>query len=163
LTHLHGRTELTFLGTHGAFWAGQGGFLHASIIVMVGAGSEYWEDSRFIHEKYGGKVKVVTMGGDMNKDGKLVGLYDRESDLNFSIKREMQLLNVSSGQIGELFAATNSFQENANINYWAFGPGVKNSNSFARGLLDAVGISYNKPKWSLPGWGYRIPKSIYGR
>ena len=157
--YLHGRNELSFLGVHNAF--GIPGVGHASILIFAGEGSEFWSHDNFSNTAWGGAARFVTIGGEsVPGDGMLRGRLDRDSDANLGNKREMQLLSVSPSQVHQMFTATAHFNNNASLRYNLFN---MNSNSFARGLLDAVGISYTTPRSNLPAWNTRIPAHHFGR
>jgi RHS repeat-associated protein len=169
------QTHAAYIGVSSAFIDGNP-LNHASIIVFVAPGSEFYENA---YDKYfkqytgctGISSRYVTFGGEASGPtltwqgfswGHVVTKKNRDRDVDLSIKKEMISLNVNATDIQNLFESDGNFKNNQVIANLSYAPAptdrynTYNSNSFARGLLDASDISYENPS-AVPGWARPIP------
>jgi len=174
--------EMVFLGEHGAFvptsW---NPFGHASVIIFIPPHHSLYNAPIFSREggTRWGNVRYATIGG--TSDGTapfLSGTTSSEKDRNLAIKTSMQLIHSGSGMALSLFAANTHFNAHNNRGFLYHVAGGRarisivpghlisvqgyNSNSYARSLLNAVGLSPT-PVGSLPGWNTRIGTSYFGQ
>jgi len=159
--YMHGQSELVFLGAHGVppLVGGRANMPHhLSIVIMVDSSSVFWNDVRFTYNFaiYGGRVRYATIGagGETFTGGFLVsGINRRPNDINLDIKTDMINLGVSDFEIiNTLFNLERYYSNTSPYTLFPAEFGEHNSNSFARGLLLAAGISPPKPNRNLPGW-----------
>jgi len=174
-------TEIAFLGSHSVYGAGG----HAGIIIMINDGSEFWGDSRFEHTLFSGNIRFTTLGAGPETErignfGNLIAAYNHIRDVGIitgdSPNARMTYLGASAEQISTLLNADLYFrtQHNDTLRYSPF-PSFPltgtafNSNSYARGLLNAARIPsagltlipFGSQHW-YPGWTVRIPRSYFG-
>jgi hypothetical protein len=162
----NGQTHAAFIGLHGAFVSGNPA-THACIVVFAAPGSVFYEeeynnDEQF--KRYSGNSRYMTFGGQASRivGGHVISVNNRPSDVNLNIKGSMLRLNVDVTQIHNLITSEENFSRNqatANLKYEPVPSDANNSynsNSFARGLLNASGIVYDTPVLA-PGWGRPIP------
>jgi len=158
-------TEMVFMGTH--FVNMPINFTdshHSCAIMFVGTDSSYWDDGRFIkNEKWG--IRYATIGGESGIfNSFLTGKVNRDSDVTLSTKVEMQWLHSGVGKIEKLFAAEENYRNNTRWVWdklpYTFYPTDQfgyNSNSYARGILESVGLNPKTPSHNSPGWNQIIP------
>ncbi len=131
---------------------------HASVIIMVDSNSAYYGTGNFTANEslWGGMVQYATIGAG-SVDGNLVSGINRKKDIKLNNKNEM----IDSGATGDtmiatLFAYEEYYRRNNTLDYTLFpgknSAGEHNSNSFARGILNAAGVYPAKPPRNLPGW-----------
>jgi hypothetical protein len=177
----NGHTHSAYIGIHEAFFPRNVGD-HASIIVFAAPGSvfygaEYTENAfRNYTGVRGSSSRYVAFGGEASQNpltnwgswGHVISKNNRESDVDLARKTFMIPLNVTIANIHSLLENARYFEDNQatwNLKYdpATIPANTYNSNSFARGLIDASGIvGYANPA-AAPGWGRPIPASYFGR
>jgi hypothetical protein len=130
-----------------------------------------------------GGVRYATIGaGNPEGRGYLNSDINRDPyDINMSIKDEMIKLNVADiSKINAMFIAEQNYRDKHTdeVIYQLFPRLVDvyddyldayytvqgyNSNSFIRGLLDAVEIEAPNPKYILPGWTTPLHEKYFGK
>lgn len=113
---------------------------------------------------------TVGAGGDAlsSMAGKLTGDYNRKKDILLDIAVERsKLVDLHKDDVNDIITFTEYFRENSSLPYALFpNIGVKyyNSNSFARGLLDAAKVDYSEhdPTHNVPGWDKPVPEKYFG-
>ena len=175
--------EIIFLGQHGAFVPEDyNPFSHASAIIFISLGHTLYNDSRFNEETLWGIVRYATIGGTSRWTVPFLnGSINEESDRKLEIKTSMQWLHTGVGKAQELFESFSYFKKHhcSKFLYHPTGAPIRipllplhipdpiiaqgyNSNSYARGLLNSVGLN-PKPKGILPGWQVKIKPGFFGR
>lgn len=163
----NGKEAAIYLGVHDvAVWN-----YHTSIIIFVNENSKYYNSTRFneVDGQYGVKYATIGAGPGWGLSGDpLKAGFNRENDQKLGIKNTLQNLNANDDWIiDRLFNNTNYYINNnqSNTDYILF-PGENgeyNSNSFAHGLLNSVGIDASKPDYNLPGWNYPVTEDNFGQ
>ena len=172
-------TEMIFLGEHRAFAEVNPTVLgHASVIIFVTSNHEFYSDERFknIPSNRWNDIKYATLGGESfgsNSSPFLQGTVNRESDMNLNIKTSMQQIRTKS-KIAEALFESSEYFNNHNYFRFPYNPlgsiffiGIVpiqgyNSNSYARGILNANGF-YPNPIGILSGWNTIIDRSAFGQ
>jgi hypothetical protein len=160
--------HLVFIGTHPV---GDAHNLvdHASIITMVYEGHEmlrlpFSEHFMATNSLYGEKIRYATIGAGPNH-GMLIGAFNRIDDRDLEMKTGMRNIDVNAETLIHLFYRANHYNvHRRDIPYkmTGFGRGNYNSNSYARGVLRAVGIR-DSNNLLLPGWGNPVPMHEFYR
>ena len=94
-------------------------------------------------------------------------MNNRPSDVDLTIKNAMLPFNSSTQTIHNLLSSAQNFQNNQarwNLPYAPVPTGLAgtyNSNSFAHGLLRAVGVSNIPNVTGAPGWGRPIASHYF--
>jgi hypothetical protein len=102
-------------------------------------------------------------------DGKLTSDYNRKQDVKLNIAVEMNHLCYQSvAQVKNIIRLNEYYAAHDKPPYALFtkkSNGTYNSNSFARGLLDAAGIDYSHcpPQHKVPGWEKPLLKTYFWR
>lgn len=147
------------------------GSYHASIVIVPDDQARYLTDRRFLSTAEGGVYLTLGAGP---VDGRLVADRNREYDANLDISHELIRLDLGSRYEDEVIEALYSGMlfyrddldydlfacPNQDAKWWRPDDGY-NSNSFARGLLEAAGLAVPQPSASLPGFDKPIPPALF--
>ena len=175
-----------FLGSHDVLHIGN----HANVIIFADPNSQLVKDNPDLFENTITIDGVIwaygTMGAGekyLNAEGDLISENNRDGDVGVVQKNEkespnsdMTEIEASYEEILALILSDKYFRENHNGEI-AYGAIMKksseyyNSNSYAKGLLEAAGLSApSLPRWFFdlieewfPGWDKPIPKSYFGK
>ena len=179
-----GQTASAFLGVHPVALGHQ----HTSVIVFAGQDSVFYNKGSFNNKNRHFGMQFATLGAG-SIGGKLISGVNREpNDINMDIKVQMTSLGVhDTATIRALFANELHYRTNyTNVNYDLFpdiatwsDPHGYNSNSFAHGLLQSVGVFPKAPSYiwyspihdhvsstiyySVPGWSKPLPIEYFRR
>ncbi|MCL2049737.1 MAG: hypothetical protein FWG87_13540 [Defluviitaleaceae bacterium] len=163
--------EIIFLGAHRAFDE-YNPFetnppLHTMAIMFLTEHTDTYINNRTAFDMNfprWGNIRYATIGG--TSDGNvpfLWGTYKSDTDHNLSTKRFMRHIHTGVGKISELFAAFHYFDEH-NTKKIVYLVAIDNSNSYARGILEAVGLSPTLPSGVIvPGWEKPVAPSYFGK
>ena len=172
--------EMIFLGEHTAMVnIDINPFQHASIIMFVSPNHILYSLDDFESNERWGGVRYATIGGESGVfEHYIRGTVNRPSDRDLSNKNAMQWIHSDGGRnLGKaqsLLDANNYFNTNhqRQLRYHISAvpevyryPTMRvvqryNSNSYARGLLNAIGI-FPRPLGNLPGWNYPIASRYF--
>lgn len=190
--YTHGMgNEFIFLGVHEVKKVIPTGNYHTTTMIFVTPDSDFYNQEKFLPSKvkpelWGGKIRYATIGADSGFFNRhLTARINRQSDVDLSIKVEMQPLVIGTDTVSEinlLFSLQKSF-DNYMLTYWFFpsssddgyveagvyypdlvGPveyDTYNSNSFTSGLLREAGISAIEPTHSVVGWNRPVPTESF--
>jgi hypothetical protein len=146
-------------------------FIHACIVIFAVSGTAIYDDWKFVGNDYYDGVRFATLGAgaaSLLVMGKLKSDINRDNDIKIDNKRQMIDMGVYDiDAIDKLFEYENYYYgiaENDKPDYTLFPfPSFEqyNSNSFAHGLLKAVGIIPVWPNGSLPGWCNPLPQAFF--
>ena len=143
-------------------------------IVIVPRDQDRWKGTIFFNKS--GELpdgrRYITIGGGPDEGtalnrGKLIGDLNRPTDLDLSGNVRSTLLNLPKGMsedtvIGNLVSQTENYQDD--LDYDLAPGGLDNdgynSNSFARGILDAAGLNSRTFK-DLVGGDKPVPKGCF--
>jgi RHS repeat-associated protein len=148
--------------------------LHAKVVIVPKDQAKYAADQRFT--RHNGRVFATLGAGSMR--GKLVSDRNRDRDVSFTRDGKNssdQLLALPEGvseeqMIEKLFAADEAYLDDLNYDLFPHPMDMFigfNSNSYAHGLILAVGMD---AKWpgkegmaGVPGWNMAVPASEFRR
>jgi hypothetical protein len=167
-----GQTEAVYTGVHLVAL----GNYHSSIIVFAAPGSQFYCTEHFKGNFYdGGPIQYATLGAGA-EGGKLISGINRDKDLDLRPEFKVQMISMGVCDvrtINRLFAYEGYYRKYfLDVNYDLFpdsdrttglyGKGY-NSNSFAAGLLQAVGITPITPSYTVPWFDKPLPASYFKR
>jgi len=146
--------------------------MFCSIAIFVHKDHKWYNQKSFIKQrrsnpsfkaKVGSNSKFLTLGAGDEKMF-LVSRLNRKKDVS-QTKKAMYSLKSSDSIAEKLIKYTLSYQHSGKyVPYNIFpkkGSPYYNSNSFARGLLNAAGLYPNKPGYNVPGWSKPLPASKF--
>ncbi|HSY52635.1 MAG TPA: RHS repeat-associated core domain-containing protein [Thermoanaerobaculia bacterium] len=146
---------------------------HTSIRIEPVDQARWAKDPRFSRVDPATHRHYATIGAGPEHDvgalfgnaGKLVGAVNRTRDANLSIKVETIKLDLGKRDenkvISDLFKAQTSYKNDANYVLFPDNKAGYNSNSFASGLLLAVGLQPVQPQHNTPGFAKPLPNSEF--
>jgi RHS repeat-associated protein len=149
--------EMVFLSAHPAFGGhAPAGNVHTMTVMFAFESSDGYKNNQASfdqNEARWGGVRFATIGG--TGSGIMLRGTDRSTtDQNLSTKVFMQHLHSGTGKVDELFTAFNNYNRNKpNILYLG---ATSNSNSYNRGLLQAVALRPTLPSGTT-AWGWGSP------
>ena len=164
-----------FISSHSVFWTPAN---HTSITIFVTKSNKkyyksnkmknYTKNSDFKYKINNDLEKFATIAATAKK-GKLVSVVNRAEDIK-TIKNEVIYLQTCRDNkiIDRFFEREKYYRiKNKNKPKYTLLPGddpqKHNSNSFAHGLINSVGIEIpQEPTYSVPGWGNPVPNSHFG-
>jgi RHS repeat-associated protein len=166
----NGKTEAVYTGVHSVAL----GNYHSSVIIFADLGSKYYDTDNFKVNLYdGGNVQYSTLGAG-SVDGKLISGINQTKDLDLEIKVQMMSMGIYDvTTANKLFDSERHYYDTfTDVNYdlfpvanktsgFGYGKGY-NSNSFASGLLGAVGITPVTPSYTVPRFDKPLPTSYFG-
>ena len=142
------------------------GRYHVSILMVPRDQARYAENGAFINP-YPRGGKFATLGaGPSGFPGSLLSRENRENDVNLDIKVEYVKVDLGGRDENEvidaLFAADAAYKDNLNYDFIPkAGSDGYNSNSYASGLLGAVGLKPPAVTHTVPGYGKPVPSSAF--
>ncbi len=155
------------------------GNYHTSILIVPSNQSRYEEDPRFRKSDKGQFYATIGAGPSSLMFGNLVSGVNRKNDADLSNAKEVLPIDLGTKDedavIAELFEAEQNFEKNVSEkshDYDAFpapegerkarrADDSHNSNSFTRGLLEALGLTPPQPKSKVPGYNVPVPPKMF--
>jgi RHS repeat-associated protein len=149
------------------------GFYHTAVVVIPRDQEKYRADPRFRTEASTGK-RYVTFGAGPEGNNQLVSRTNRVQDRDLSITKELIRVSLEGRDENEvietLFRADASYKDDLYYSLFPQEPPTKdtplsgqvfNSNSYAHGLLRAVGLKAPHPILTVPGFDRPVPSECF--
>jgi RHS repeat-associated protein len=168
INHVDPSGNIILLATHNI----AGGISHSKWVMIPDNQAQYRNNPLFQNRMPDGR-RYATLGAGP-ENGRLVSHPNRERDVNLSDNNFQREVGLPRGltedqTIARMFAADANYRDDLDYDYYPRGffggsdTDGYNSNSYARGLGEAVGLTGmpNLSGASVPGWSKPVPASSF--